>query len=355
MLAVYRRQEPDRIPFAAYDWLVPQGHIEKQLRNQGMGLIRWYPVASLISPSFLGWTTRSENVIVSIKEVRENGVNLIVRAFETPVGTVTEKYRTDPGYGSKWIIKHLIESIPEYEIVQYIVENTVIEDNSEKALELQDNLGEDGVIVALMDRTPFQKVLWEFTGPQRLILDLYDKPDVVENLIRAVEKKTEETYSIVADSPIELIWSPDNITGDITSPNLFKKYCVPHYERVSRLLHEKGKVLVVHMDGRLKPLAGMIKELDIDMVESLSFPLVGGDTSLREAVAAWPDKSIAANVPASLCFQEEGVIRNYMSQMLLELGSKKDFMLLVSEDLPHQYWRRTLPVISDSLWSFNRG
>ena len=94
MLAVYYRREPDQIPFAAYDFLIPQGQTERELRNNGIGLIKWCPVSTSIAPAFLNiCESRVRDVKISIEEVWESGEKIVIRTFYTPIGSVFEKYR----------------------------------------------------------------------------------------------------------------------------------------------------------------------------------------------------------------------------------------------------------------------
>lgn len=348
MLVVYYGGEPDQIPFAAYDFLIPRGQIERELRNDGMGLVKWCPVSTSVAPAFLNiCLSKVQDVKISIEEAWESGEKIIIRTFYTPMGSVFEKYREDPMYSSKWIKKYLIESASDYPIVKFIVENSIIYQNYNSFLQVQDNLGDDGVVLALMDRSPLQKMMYEITGPERLFLDLYDNSDLVEDLLTCIEKKSNEMYKIAANSPAQVIWSPDNITEDMNSPSIFRKYCLPFYNKQGQLLHQQNKAYVVHMDGKLKCLKNSIKKADIDVVESFSLPEAGGNLPIKEASIAWKDKSIISNIPAFLCLKEEKTIREYIGQLLAWVYPRKNFMLQVSEDLPPQDWKRILPVVID--------
>ena len=62
-------------------------------------------------------------------------------------------------------------------------------------LEAQDNMGDDGVELAVIDRSPFQKLLIEICGTERLTFDLHDRPELVEDLLYAMEEKQDEAFS----------------------------------------------------------------------------------------------------------------------------------------------------------------
>jgi len=338
MLAVYHRKNPDRIPWAAYGMLIPRGKIERELRNSGCGLIEMHSV----------YTSKIKNVEISVKEDWEGNEKVITRTYHTPLGSVSEKVKTDPAYHtSTWRKEFLIKSPSDYRIVKFIVENTIYYENYHSFLEARDNLGDDGVILTGMDRTPWQKMLIELVGVQRLFLDLYDNRYLVEDLLSSLEEKSDEAYKIAASSPAEVIWAPDNITGDVTEPKLFERYCLPFYMKQGRLLHQQNKAYIVHMDGKLKCLKNLIKKADINAVESFTFPEGGGDLPFEEAKTVWKDKSIIANLPAFLCFKEEKIVKKYIHNFLTQISSKNNFMLEISEDLPHRTWRKTLSWVAE--------
>jgi uroporphyrinogen-III decarboxylase len=93
---------------------------------------------------------------------------------------------------------------------------------------------------------------------------------------------------------------PDNLHGLMTNPRLFKKYCLPHYQKYTEILHSQGKKVGSHMDGELKQLLGLITETGLDICESFSpFPLTG--CLLKEALQAWQNgPMIWGGIPSTL-------------------------------------------------------
>jgi hypothetical protein len=296
-----------------------------------------------------GWDQESEikNVELSVRTMWEDNERIFLRQYDTPVGSVFEKLREDPAYHSLWTTEFLIKTPRDYEVVKYMIENAVFREQYDGFLEVQENMGDDGVVMAIGDRTPWQKMLIELTGTERLYLDLHDHPSLVEDLVACIEEREDEAYRIIADSPAELIWMPDNLTGDLTPPRIFEKYHLPFYNKQARRLHEKKKVVIVHMDGRLRSLKDLIARTEVDVIESFTLPEAGGDLPLEEASTAWKGKSIMANLPASLCFEEERQVREYMCDLLDRVSPRKNFMLLISENLPYPFWKVTLRVVAD--------
>jgi hypothetical protein len=126
---------------------------------------------------------------------------------------------------------------------------------------------------------------------------------------------------------------------------MFDRFCVPYYTKHAKRLHACDKVFLVHMDGRLRALKETIARCPIDGIESFSLPEIGGDLTLAQAIAAWPDKLVLPNFPSPLATQNEQTIKAFLEELLGNLGSNTPFMLQVSEDIPPGTWQNLLPLI----------
>jgi len=47
------------------------------------------------------------------------------------VGTISQRSRKDPAYGSDWITKYYVSGSEDYKTLQYVVEHTVFRRNEE--------------------------------------------------------------------------------------------------------------------------------------------------------------------------------------------------------------------------------
>jgi len=348
MMAVYRNEVPDQIPVSVYSRYLPRGSTERLVRVMGLGILDYCPLTTMIAPPWHllpGFVSEVKGAEFRICFSWERGRRLELRTYETPLGTVTQRTSQDPSYGSDWTEKFYISSLEDYRVIQYIVENSVIRSNEDAFLAKRDDMGEDGIILGRVDRCPFQKLLIELAGPERLLIDLYTNPDPVLSLLEALEKKTDAAFEMIYKSAAEVIWEPDNVSCDMTSPRYFEKYCLPHYIAHGKQLHERGKLYLVHMDGRLRAIRDLIARSPIDGIESFSFPEVGGDLSFTEASSAWPGKIILPNFPSPLAAQDEMAINSFLDKILDEVGPGRPFMLQVSEDIPPGAWRRVLPIL----------
>lgn len=352
MMQVYRNQVPDRFPAAIYARYLPRGSSERLVRNVGMGIIDYYPVVSMLAPPWhthSGYLSEVKGADLSVAFTWENGQAVEIRTYNTPFGTLTQRTRKDPAYASDWIDKFYISRLEDYKIMQYLVENTVFRSNLRGFQARQQDLGEDGVLLARVDRSPFQKLLIELAGPERFLIDLQTEPEPVLDLLGALDRRMDEVFARVCESEAEVIWQPDNISCDMTPPTLFERFCLPYYTKHGNCLHERNKVFMVHMDGRLRAIKDMIARSPLDGVESFSLPEIGGDLTLAEARTAWPGKLVLPNFPSPLAAEDDQTIMAFLQELLANLGSNTPFMLQVSEDIPPGTWQRLLPLICQQL------
>jgi len=225
------------------------------------------------------------------------------------------------------------------------VENTIFHSNAKGFQARRQDLAEDGVLLARVDRSPFQKALIELAGPERFLVDLQTEPEPVHELLAALDRRMDEVFARVCESEAEVIWQPDNISCDMTPPALFQKFCMPYYTKHARRLHERGKVFLVHMDGRLRAIKEMIAECPIDGIESFSLPEIGGDLPMTEAHSAWPGKLVLPNFPSPLATADAQTITAFLQKLLADFGSNTPSLLQVSEDIPPGTWQNLLPLI----------
>lgn len=358
LLAVYRKQQPDRLPIGVYSRYLPRGTVEREVRSLGLAVIDYCPVVSMLAPPWhmqTGYLSEVKGADLEIRWSWVDGQRVETRSYRTPVGSVFQKSKTDNAYGSAWITKYYIEKPEDYKVMQYLVENTVFRRNDEAFDLAVRNLGEDGVVLGRTDRSPFQKLLIELAGPERLLLDLSTNPEPATELLQALDRRMDEAFCAVVDSKAEVIWQPDNITSAMTPPAYFRRYCVPFYERRGRLCREAGKPYLVHMDGRVKALKELIVQCPIDAIESFSFPEIGGDMTLTEARNAWPDKLVLPNFPASRAYDSREKIEEFLDGLVHEAAGGMPFALQFSEDIPHSEWARVLPIVCAYIHSISTG
>jgi len=112
----------------------------------------------------------------------------------------------------------------------------------------------------------------------------------------------------------------DNVDGVLVNPKLFQKYLMPEYEKQAKVLHEHGKLMIVHMDGRVGVLKDLIAKTPIDIIEGLTAPPMG-DLPIGEALSLWQDKVIWIGFPGSVLILGPDAVKKHALNLLREVGS----------------------------------
>ncbi len=196
-----------------------------------------------------------------------------------------------------------------------------------------------------LPRSPLMFMLWDLMGPERFAIDMYERPDDFFRLYDTVTQRRREQYEISAASPALVLHVGDNITGDMIGPERFVRYCVPCYNEFASYLHSEGKLLAVHMDGRMKALADAVADSQVDIVEAFS-AVPDGDLELAEAHRTWPDKIIWTNYPSPVHLWPPEQIVAYTRQMLRDIAPGDRFLVGITENIPEEVWQTSLPTIS---------
>ncbi len=309
IMAVSRKQRTDKLPFF-HNWRHMQtGSVERECRNRGMGITWDRPSCTM--------KIHGVNVV---EEVDRSKPLIVRRTYSTPVGSISLLEKRAPGTGlwhaqrgwrdiTPWQRERAIKTPEDYKVLKYMIENTEYIADYFPLEQAKAWLGDDGIIVDslhgyLWDFTPhspMQTLMIDWIGSEggRCFVDMAKYLDLVEELYSAFSKTYEAMYEIAAKSPADIVWYPDNIDDVLVNPRLFEKYFMPEYEKMAKVLHAHGKLLAVHMDGRLDAIKDLIAKTPIDIVEGLHPPPLC-DLPIGEALSLWRDKVIWVGFPATV-------------------------------------------------------
>ncbi len=339
ILAAMAWEEPDRIPLTVYDWILPRGLAERLLRDGGLGLIVRLPAHRV----------EHREVEILTREYREDGRTLIRRTIRTPVGEAWQTLEPDRAYAtSNWIREHFIKGPGDYRVMEFYFRDAVYRDNLEAIREAQRRLGSDGIVMVRVAKAPLQEMLYQLMGYEQFAIDYLERRPEFDALHATLAARYTELYDLAAETPVELVQLGDNISSDVVGRERFRAYLMPEYRRLSERLRARGKRLAVHMDGRLKSLAGDIAAADLDIVEAMTPPPMG-DLSVREARERWPGKALWINFTSSMHIEPPAAVAAHTRALVAEAGSRRGFAISVTEDAPVEALERSLGVIAEVL------
>ena len=339
LMTTLRGEKADCVPLTIYDWLVPDTPAGRRLRDQGL-----IPIDSrrIFREEQKGITVRREETGPSDRKE-------VVTTIETPVGRVVERTTTDPTFQSRWIIEHFIKSVDDYRVMKYVFDHTRVEPAFEDYREADTRMGERGIVLGEILPIPIQWLLVELMGTSVWSEAVMLHPDELGELHESLARLYRRQIALAAESPAEVIWFPDNVTGSVMSPRLFDRYCGPIYEEACAELKQAGKLSFAHYDGSTRPLADRVAATPLDIIEAFT-PTPMGDMTVAEASSAWSDKVLSLNIPGTLFVQADEVIESHIRQYLEEGGQRDGLVLGCTEEYDFTKFEHAFSAIARAMY-----
>ena len=117
------------------------------------------------------------------------------------------------------------------------------------------------------------------------------------------------------------------------------------------MLAERGALLLVHMDGMLKPLWPAIARSRVGGLDSFT-PAPDCDTTVAEAVSLWPEKRLWLNFPSSVHLESPTRICATADEILAAAGHTGRLQIRIPENVPPDVWRTSFPIIAEAIEAF---
>ena len=262
--------EPIQWPvYAAYDWFVEHRAINwPSLFAQGLGRINHANLFETLRPNLQ---------IAESLQPTGDGVRRDVR-------WITDRGELHEYYLGEWRREYLVKTPDDYRILQRALEGTQYTATDVPFCRSEAALGDGGITVGQMGRTPLMEVQIDLAGLQRFSMDLADEhPALMELLELMTELVLRQCREAVKTSArCVKLW--ENLSIETIGRRQYRRRLVPLYGKILEILTQAGKQLLVHYDGKLRLIAEEIAGLGIDGIDSLT-PPPEGDMSVAEARA----------------------------------------------------------------------
>lgn len=260
-----------------------------------------------------------------------------VRTIRTPNGELQEmSVRTADSAGSYFRREHFVKEAGDLKLVaEYLADRTFAPDvaGCQKVL---DWLGDAGVMDLVLPKSSLPAMLNnDYVEMADGMMMMMDHPEACEEFFGIVEEAEVPFFKMLAELPARLAIFPHNLDVTMIPPNWFEKYLMPYYQRQCRILHDAGKVVSVHADGRLLPLLPLLAQTDIDVLDGCT-PSPMNDFEPEQLAEIWPSgRSLWMGVPATLFCEANTTtedIRTFARRILDIFGNR--VVLNVGDQLP---------------------
>lgn len=316
VLAVLRREKNERVPCAPHilginnlpGQLLPE-HLEGPLDR--LAISRF--VGGSVFHEVKGATLRyGEGIAASSWWEGERHLT----ALETPAGRLcavkmrkeipTFAYDPTPGLClpppqvTETETEYFVKDLDDYAALQAYHEGLDYVSEAEAVAEAVQQVGADGVVVVSAGASPLYGLVSHFAGLERTIYDLFDDPERVEAAMAAMERSNLRLIRALCDTPADIIRITEDLDTSLVSPALFAQYALPSLKAYAALCHAHGKLMVIHMCGRIRAFLPLLRESGADGIHCLCPPETG-DTPIAYAHEVLGDKvAILARVDPPL-------------------------------------------------------
>ena len=334
ILAALKGEEVDTIPwcpFLAYWWEAQP----KAFQDRGQP---WFFKE-------IGADTMLRGFYQAFNISYEEGFNVIQKTnsefgsiqYITPTGTLSCRTRYSPDGNTYFVVEHPIKHREDYRILRDLIQHMHLIPNYQPLQEAIDQLGEDGLVVALVSpfgKSPFQSLIEHYVGTEELIYHLADFPEEVVELLEIMSEKAYESVCISVESPAQafITWEDSSTTN--ISPSLFRTYIAPDMNRWGKVIHEAGKILMHHACGHVRALLPTMAEEEIDVIESLSPPPTGNVEIWEAQEKLSPRVGIVGGIePTRFLYLNIDELTRYVEE-LLDKVNPHHYILANSDSCP---------------------
>lgn len=326
---------PDQIPYTVYHWLdkayTDRPELQALFRD---GLMTTHHAAT--------WRQTTPGVETVKDAVELDGAKLARLRMTTPVGEICQLSQAG------WTQKHWLATSEDYRVMRWIVEHTELSACYDEYRQFEKSLPPHGVPLVFLGRTPIQNILVDYAGLESFAMHLFDMADEVTALYEALLKLFRRRVEIVAAGPGRFVSCLENFTAETMGPNRFRQFILPVYEEFFPALHQAGKIVGTHYDGKIASCAEMIAASPVDLIESLT-PPPEGDLTLAQARKAFGNKLFWANINVSNYQLPPKQLRQLVIDLVAQGSVDGKYLAFeVSEDWPPN-WDQSIRVVLETL------
>ena len=287
--AVYRGEMPDEIPFMLdlshwfyHKWQLPWD-LSKANEEPEYDLIDIHKKhdVGFYMPNLGQFydVVFPDNVITNVNKSSDG--RKITWSIETPLGRI-ERTRIWEDDSYSWGIRDWgLTTEEQLKILSFALKDRTYKFLPDKYQAWIDAIGDLGVCYVGAGYSAMGQLLNYWMGVEGAIMATFNWPETMRKIIDEINQNNLNLIDMLAESSIEFVIMGDNFSSDIQPPYFFDQWSRKYYTEAIRRLHDAGKYVAVHIDGRLNGAIKMIQETGADCADAVT-PTPMGDLTPQQ-------------------------------------------------------------------------
>jgi uroporphyrinogen-III decarboxylase len=301
LLAAYRRQPVDRIPY----WAKVAN--DNWRRGQGEPVRSWTDRELLDYIHADGLFSSPRCVKAEAPHARgeriDDGRGGWALVTHTPEGDLVERWAYDAATGTHHPVEYPVKTLEDLKRYRWAYTGRkVIVDAAavERSRQRRDEVGERGMTLSGWGTSPLMQLIEHVLGQEQTMYFLADYPDEMAELIGLMHASNRELVRQAAETAsCDAIVSVENTSTTLLSPQLFERWCRPHLCDYGRIIESAGKMHELHMCGLLGALLERIDGIPAASMEAFTCPPLG-NTRLADGRTRVPSKTLIGGTCANV-------------------------------------------------------
>jgi Uroporphyrinogen decarboxylase (URO-D) len=303
--AVYAGETPDQVPLMLdlSHWYKKNYHKEFNLAGyQGVdeGLVNLHKEVGAVCYCEMGgfYSLTPDTGDITFTTDTKDGI--FSTKITTLLGTLYEERSFSENSYSYNIKKHLLESVDDFKIVEYLMDHLTCTPKWDVYNNWSNALGEYGYPYTQLPYSGLGYLISRNFGVEPTVYADLDYPDEMKSLTESVNNRNLKILDSIIDGPFSTLLISDNYDSNIQTKQLFDKYSRDYYTEVARRLHAKGKSFAVHVDGEMRGAVKWMAECGVDCVDAATPAPMFSMTPEETRAQAGNDIILSGGIPATV-------------------------------------------------------